>query len=290
VVELPKVEKRLFLKSVTEFLGTAAVKKSDEMTTSGILLLGYSAELSTKTTLLKYLNPRHSFYVRKNALLSLARLPLNPTGQEALIKAVFPYLADADFANVARHAMTILENMKLSKPYTKQLIKMLPETRNPALKQFAIKRIGQSSDSESVKLVLQYLDASDLNVREAAVAALVGQRSAVPELLKKLDMAGSPEAAEKNSGILKHYRDYFKSEKCKALYLKLDEALAKDGKQQCAYTTLLKYVNPDSFTRSPCVRLGPRSEPRNGIWRKGTSILWHRGLFTPKRYAMSCRL
>src|SRR3989338_691646 len=101
--KMAKPEKLYLLESVNSFLALEAVKKNDEMTTSGIILLGYIAEPQAKKTLLKFFDKKRSFYIRKNALFALSRVNLTGTGHDDVEAVVFPLLDDADFPNVVRN-------------------------------------------------------------------------------------------------------------------------------------------------------------------------------------------
>lgn len=245
--KMARPEKLYLFESVNEFLSLEAVKKSDEMTTSGIILLGYIGEPQVKKTLLKFLDKKRAFYVRKNALFSLSRVNLSGTGHEDVAQAVFPLLEDPDFPNVARNALTILEKIQLPKRLTAQFPKLLESARHPAVKRFLLTRLAQAGNAQTIKLLVTHLDSNDPMVRDAAAESLAKLPRAVPDLLKKLETTRELDKGEKIALILRNHKELFKSERCRQIYLKLERALAKQDEQVKIYGLLMKHVNPDFF-------------------------------------------
>nr|AFD03194.1 hypothetical protein [uncultured bacterium W4-21b] len=247
IEKMSKSEKLYLMRKVNQFLNLSSVKKNDEMTTSGILLLGYIGEPQAKATMLKFLDKKHSFYVRRNALYALTRLQLKGAGNDTVVEKVFPLLNDSDYPNVVRNVLSILDVISLPKRFYKQLPKLLQVTSHSTVKRFALKRLAESKSKETIKLLISHLDSNDPMVRDAAVEALGEFRGAIPELLKKVDTATELDRAEKITLILRKHRDYFKKEKCRVLYRKFEKLIKTDAMRAKVYALLLKHVNPDFF-------------------------------------------
>lgn len=245
--KMARPEKLYLLEKVNKFLALEAVKKNDEMTTSGIILLGYIAEPQVKKALLKFLDKKRSFYVRKNALLGLSRVNLAGAGHEDVAQAVFPLLDDPDFPNVARNALTILEKIQVPRRFAAQFPKLLEATRHPAVKRFLLTRLAQAGNAQTIKLLITHLDSNDPMVRDAAAESLAKLPRAVPDLIKKLESTHELDKGEKIALILRNHKEFFKSERCRKIYSKLDRALLKRDEQAKIYALLLKHVNPDFF-------------------------------------------
>lgn len=245
--KMAKPEKLYLLESVNRFLSLEAVKKNDEMTTSGIILLGYIAEPQVKKTLLKFFDKKRSFYIRKNALFALSRVNLTGPGHDDVAAAVFPLLDDADFPNVVRNVLNILEKIQVPKRFTAQFPKLLETTRHPAVKRFLLTRLAQAGNAQTIKLLISHLDSNDPMVRDAAAESLGKLPKAVPDLIKKIEATREPEKGEKIALVLRNHKELFKAERCRKIYLKLDRALTKQDPQARIYALLLKQVNPDFF-------------------------------------------
>ena len=245
--KMARPEKLYLLESVNRFLSLEAVKKNDEMTTSGIILLGYIAEPQVKKTLLKFFDKKRSFYIRKNALFALSRVNLSGTGHDDVAAAVFPLLDDPDFPNVVRNALNILEKIQVPKRFAGQFPKLLETTRHPAVKRFLLMRLAQGGNAQTIKLLISHLDSNDPMVRDAAAESLGKLPKAVPDLIKKIESTREAEKGEKIALILRNHKELFKSERCRQIYLKLDRALSKQDPQARIYALLLKHVNPDFF-------------------------------------------
>jgi len=245
--KMAKPEKLYLLESVNRFLALEAVKKNDEMTTSGIILLGYIAEPQAKKTLLKFFDKKRSFYIRKNALFALSRVNLTGTGHDDVAAVVFPLLDDADFPNVVRNVLNILEKIQVPKRFTAQFPKLLETTRHPAVKRFLLTRLAQAGNAQTIKLLISHLDSNDPMVRDAAAESLGKLPKAVPDLIKKIESTRESEKGEKIALVLRNHKELFKAERCRKIYLKLDRALIKQDPQVRIYALLLKQVNPDFF-------------------------------------------
>ncbi len=245
--KMPRPEKLYLLGKVNKFLSLEQVKKNDEMTTSGVLLLGFVAEPPVKKMLLKFFDKKRSFYVRRNALLSLTRLNLTDSGNEDLVEKVFPLLNDPDFPNVVRNALTIFEKIQLPRRFAEQLPKLLESARHPAVKRFALTRLAQLGNKKTIKLLIGHLDSNDPMIRDAASDSLAKLPRAVPDLMKKLEATKEVDRGEKIALILRNHRSFFKKERCRGIYRKLEIAFARHEDQARVYALLLKHVNPDLF-------------------------------------------
>jgi HEAT repeat protein len=245
IEKMEEPERLYLLKKVTHFLSLPEVKKNDEMTTSGLLLLGFIARPQAKKILLKFLDRKRSFYVRKNALYALTRLGLTGRSHDDMVEKVFPLLDDPDFPNVVRNALTILETVELTRRYTRELTRLLEATRHPSVKRFALKRLAEVGNSKTLKILITHLDSNDPMIRDAAADSLAKLPRAVPDLMKKLEATQELERGEKIALILRNHRDVFKRERCSAIYRKLEKGLAKREPQSKIYALLLKHVNPD---------------------------------------------
>lgn len=243
---MPRPEKLYLLEKVNKFLGLEQVKKNDEMMTSGILLLGYIGEPQVKKTLLKFFDKKRSFYVRRNSLASLTRLNLAGRHDD-VVEKVFPLLNDPDFPNVVRNVLTILERVQLARKLAGQLPRLLEATRHPAVKRFALMRLAEVGNRKTIQILIHHLDSNDPMVRDAAAESLAKLPRVVPDLVKKLEITKELEKGERIALILRNHRSYFKRERCRSLYRKLEKALAKQDEQARIYTLLLKHVNPDYF-------------------------------------------
>lgn len=245
--KMQRPEKLYLLDKVSKFLHLEQVKKNDEMTTSGVLLLGFIGEPQVKKNLLKFFDRKRSFYVRRNALISLTRLNLAGAGHEDVADEVFPLLNDPDFPNVVRNALTVLEKIHLPRRYAAQLPKLLETTRHPAVKRFALTRLAELGNKSTIQLLIAHIDSNDPMVRDAACESLGGLPRAVAELLKKLESTRELDKGEKIALILRKHKDYFTRERARATYAKLERALAKGDDQHRIFSLLLKHVNPDYF-------------------------------------------
>ncbi|MBI4549587.1 MAG: HEAT repeat domain-containing protein [Candidatus Omnitrophica bacterium] len=245
--KMQRPEKLYLLEKVDKFLQLEAVKKNDEMTTSGVLLLGFIGETQVKKNLLKFFDRKRSFYVRRNALISLARLNLSGAGHEDVAEEVFPLLNDPDFPNVVRNALAVLEKINLPRRFAAQLPKLLETTRHPAVKRFALTRLAALGNKSTIQLMISHLDSNDPMVRDAACEALGGLPRAVPELQKKLEATRELDKGEKIALILRKHKDYFTRERARSIYVKLEKSLAKGDEQHRIFSLLLKHVHPDYF-------------------------------------------
>ncbi|HNV85941.1 MAG TPA: HEAT repeat domain-containing protein [Candidatus Omnitrophota bacterium] len=247
IEKMSRLDKLYLLKKIVRYLNLETVKKNDEMTTSGLLLLGFIGEIQAKNVILKYLDRKKSFYIRKNALYALSRLNLRGSGHEAVVERIFPLLNDTDYANVVRNALSILEVVSLPRRFYKDIPKLLETTNHPPVKRFALKALADAGTKQTVKLLIAHLDANDPMVRDAAAESLGKFRMAVPELLAKIENLEDLERVEKISFILKNHKDFFKKEKCRGLYRKFEKTILNNERKARAYSILLKQVNPDFF-------------------------------------------
>jgi hypothetical protein len=196
--------------------------------------------------LVKYLDRKFSFYVRRNALISLSRIGLRGSGHDDLTERLLPLLNDPDFPNVVRNALTILETVQLPRRIFKQLPKLL-ENRHPAVKRFVLTQLANIPGEKTVSLLISHLDFADPMIRDAAAESLSKLPRAIPKLLQRMMGTKDLEKGEKMALILRNHRAFFKPSRCAGLFRKLSRALEKQDPQLKVYSLLLKQVNPDFF-------------------------------------------
>lgn len=292
IEKMGKPDKRYLLKKVIRYLGLETVKKNDEMTTSGILLLGFIGEAQAKRILLKYLDRKWSFYVRKNALYALTKLNLRGPGNEDVVEKIFPLLNDTNYPDVVRNVLAVLEGMALPRRYHRDIPKLLETTHHPAVKRFALKALADAGTQQTVKLLIAHLDANDAMVRDAAAESLGKFRKAIPDLLGKMEASNDLESAEKISFILKNHREYFKKEKCRKIFAKFEKGILSDERKARIYALLLKQVNPDFFYAETLkkAKLSKKSKKWE-LARKTLDHLTSGPFYTDEvRYEMACLL
>ncbi len=238
--EKSNLEKLILLK-----LTPAKSKKLNNSLVSLVIVLGYLADKKSKKVLLNFLDKKYPFVLRRNALISLGRLPIAGKGNEDVVEELMGLIEDHEFAGFHKNIIEILEKMQFPKPILKQIIKHA-ESKSPELRRFALSKMSHLDSKENVQFLVNNLFHQDYQIRQSAEESLKKMPSAVPVLLKILTKEESPERLSRVGAILSAQREQVPQTKLAEIFELLTDALEdrQDVKAQ-AFFNLIKQLSPD---------------------------------------------
>ena len=178
-------EKKCMLQKINAFLESRRFVASAEKLASGVILLGYIADPSTLSRVLKYSQHDQPVSVREQALIALSHMEIPPKGGAMLAKAIIPMIEEDDYSAIVRNALTVLQRLEIPK----SLLPLLEErlrSAHPAVRSFILSRISKNDSRDTIKRLLAHLNSNDFEERRAAQEALAGISRAYPHIIKEL--------------------------------------------------------------------------------------------------------
>jgi HEAT repeat protein len=151
-----------------------------------IIALGIVADVKAKAGLLAFVSPETSLQVRRNALISLGKLPLASGRHPDLAAALRPILDDPDYDGLASHAVAVLSLLAPAKEDQDYLLELL-DNRHLGVRAYAIRKLAGLDSPANAERLLSFLAVSDQNLKEAALESLARMPSAVNVILKAID-------------------------------------------------------------------------------------------------------
>ena len=171
------------------YLAEKGVLANETAAASGIILLGFLKSPRSKALLLKLSRPRRPAELRRRALQALRGIAAALSPSE--LAALAAYLEEEDIPNVVLPAIELLRPLALPPSAAERLV-ALAGSAHPAVRDFALAKLGQQETPEAAAALAAQLDAPEPAVREMAVAALQHNPAAVPLLLKRVKAESDP--------------------------------------------------------------------------------------------------
>jgi len=188
--QMTERQKSTLLGQVEKFLGQKATQKRQPALVSGIILLGMLAAPKAKGTLIKLAGPSHDPEVRRRALLALR--PITDSLTTADLTRLLGFLEEPDLANVVLPTIELLRPLPLPAAASARILR-LAGSPYPAVRDFAVLKMGRLDTPAAAKLLIGDLDAPDPELRQLAAASLSRNPAATPLLLRRIKADTDPQ-------------------------------------------------------------------------------------------------
>jgi len=237
-------EKKSLLKKINAFLASPKTGANAEKMASGVILLGYIADPSTVSRVLRYAQHDQPGSVREQALSALSRMEIPPKGNAVLARAIIPMLEGDDYSAIVRNALTVLQRLEIPRNLLPLLEERLRST-HPAVRSFILSRMSKNDSRDNIKRLLAHLNSSDFEERRAAQEALAGLPRAYPHVIKELETAKDYEAGMRLVSILRAQKDQMGKGEARHLFDRMEKLWASGDERFSVYAAALKVINPD---------------------------------------------
>ncbi|MBI3784154.1 MAG: HEAT repeat domain-containing protein [Deltaproteobacteria bacterium] len=223
-------------------------------------LFGALADPKARKRLFPLLETRQAHAVRTHALGALAACLRGHKLSTGEIDTLLGLLDSDDEAGILRPAIHLLDEQTLSRDYLSQLNR-LAESQQPAVKRFAIQKLGGFESAAVVKTLIGYLTDDSYARRDQATASLKKLPAARKDLMKELIACDDERKAWTVADILLvHDRDW-KRDTIDALWKRLQDGVEnRDDRLYTAYLHFLNAIDAD--------RLAERIRERGEAMRK----------------------
>lgn len=220
------------------------IKQNDIAVSAVIIALGIIADIKAKSGLLSFIAPGASPQARRYALISLASLPLS-TGQHAdIAAALYPLLDDQDYEGLVRHAIAVLSVLPANKD-DQEILRGLLGNRHVGVRVFAMGKLANLDSPGNAQMIMEFLNASDQDLKEAALEALSTMPSTVNIILKTIDETPGVLRINDMVRILSHHKNRITPERARNRIKKMLEMRGAGDKRFELNWEALKQLKPE---------------------------------------------
>jgi HEAT repeat protein len=242
--KMARHQRKSLLKKINAFLASAGTGANPEKMAAGVMLLGYIADPSVVSRVLRHAQHDQPASVREQALIALARMEIPSKESAALAREIIPMLEESDYSSIVRNALTVLQRLAIPKNVL-PLLKERLRSSHPAVRSFILSRMSKDDSRDNIKRLLEHLNSSDFEERRAAQEALAGIPGAYPHIVKELEVAKDYEAGMRLVSILRAQKDQMAKDDARQLFDKMEKLWASGDERYSLYAAALKVVNPD---------------------------------------------
>jgi hypothetical protein len=241
--KMPAGGRKLLIRKIDALLASPRARASAEVAAAGIMLLGCAADPSEIGKLLRAAAAEQPALVREQALLALARIDIPGNRAREVTAALLPALGEADYANVVRHALAVLQRVGVPGAMAARLDERL-RGAHPAVRSFILSRMSAVGSSENIARLLVHLNSGGFDERRAAQEALAKISGAAPQILKELDAAKDYEAGMRLVSILRALGARLGAPEKGRLFERMEKLRAAGDERSPVYAAALTAADP----------------------------------------------
>ena len=206
---LPAPARLAAVRSVHKFLKEPKTRQNQHALVGALILLGGVSEPkaveATRGVLFEALGAKQPEAVRRNAAVSLARLPVAAKGSEQLLAKLVPLLCEKDWSPAPQNLLPLVQKLELTQAATVKLLPLLRKSPHEAVRLHVLERLRGLDRPDVVREVLPFLKAAHPRLREAAETTLKTLPGAIDALFSELVDAPGAETAPRLQAVLRAY-------------------------------------------------------------------------------------
>ncbi|MCC8189028.1 MAG: hypothetical protein LIP77_00105, partial [Planctomycetes bacterium] len=268
-------------------LNDKRLRQNDIAVSAVIIAIGIIADIKAKPSLLAFIAPGSSSQVRRYALISLASLPLATGNHPDVTAALYPLLEDPDYDGLVRYAIAALAPLPPTRE-DEEILRGLLHNRHTGVRVFAMNQLSALDSPVNAELILEFLNASDQDLKEAALDALSSMPSTVNIILKTIDESPGSIRVQDMVRILSHHRNRITPERARNRIRKMLELQGRGDKRFELNWESLKQLKPEVL-QAEILKIADKafSDSEYGLAAFNLSLLDRGGLLTgPLRYRL----
>ena len=217
-------------------------KKQRPAAVSAMRLMGQLGRAEARRWLLKFVTPEHHHTLRSHALVALLRCLRDHDLRKEEYAKLFPLLEEAEFSEVTRLAIDLLEAHELPDD-SRHLLSHLLESPHPDVQKFALRKMGDFSTPATVRTLIEQLGDPDYRKRDVAANSLRKIPEARAALLKELTACDDPSKAWSIAELLPSFEGKWRQDILNTLWKRLHAAIGAEDRIQTAFLQVLKLAD-----------------------------------------------
>ncbi len=242
--EMDAKEQDLFYGELEAFAAALDMNGARPAVISSMRLMGQLGRPESRRWLFGFLAPQHSPVVRSHALVALLHCLRKEELRKDEYAKLFSSLEEAEFSDVTRLALELLDAHALPED-SRPLLSRLLGSPHEAVQKFALRKMGDFSSPATVRTLVQQLGDPDYKRRDIAARSLRKIPEARAVLIKELLACDNSSKAWSIAEILPLYEGKWRREALEGLWKRLQTAIAAEDRIQAAFMRVLKDVAAD---------------------------------------------
>jgi HEAT repeat protein len=211
---------------------------------SAMRLMGQLGRAEARRWLLKFVTPEHHHTLRAHALVALLRCLRDHDLRKEEYAKLFPLLEEAEFSEITRLAIDLLDAHELPDD-SRHLLSRLLESPHPDVQKFALRKMADFSTPATVRTLIEQLGDPDYRKRDVAANSLRKIPEARAALLKELAICSDASKAWSIAELLPSFEGKWRHDVLIALWKRLHGAIGAEDRIQTAFLQVLKLADPN---------------------------------------------
>ena len=240
--ELDAKEQEQLYAEVEAFAAKLDPKEQRPATVSAMRLIGQLGRAEARRWLFKFVAPEHHHALRAHALVALLRCLRDHDLRKEENAKLFPLLEEAEFSEVTRLAIDLLDAHELPDD-SRHLLSRLLESPHPDVQKFALRKMADFSTPATVRTLIEQLGDPDYRKRDVAANSLRKIPEARAALLKELTACNDASKAWSIAELLPSFEGKWRQDVLIALWKRLHAAIDAEDRIQTAFLQVLKLAD-----------------------------------------------
>lgn len=239
----PKEQEQLY-GEIEKFAAKLDPKEQRPAVVSAIRMFGQLGRSKARRRLFRFLDREHHPALRSHALVALLHCLAKEDLHKDEYARLFSLLEETELSEVTRLALDLLDAHPLPDD-SRSLLSRLVESPHEAVKQFALRRMGEFGSAATVRTLVQQLADPDYRRRDIAALSLHKIPEARAALIKELIECDNPSKAWTIAEILPTYEGKWRQETLTALWRRLQAAVEAEDRIQASFLHVLKHASAE---------------------------------------------
>jgi HEAT repeat protein len=244
VREMDAKEHDALYDEVESFATKLDVKQQRPAVVSAMRLLGQLGRPQARRWLCKFVGAEHHPTVRSHALVALLRCLREQDIRKEEYTKLFPLLEEAEFSEVTRLALDLLDAHELPDD-SRSLLAKLMQSPHTDVQKFALRKMGDVGTPATVRTLVEQLGDPDYRRRDVAASSLRKIPEARAALIKELAACEDASKAWSIAELLPSFEGKWRQDTLETLWNRLREAIDAQGRIQTAFLHVLKQADAE---------------------------------------------
>jgi len=242
VRELDAKEQEQLYAEIEGFAAKLDPKEQRPAAVSAMRIMGQLGRAEARRWLFKFVTPEHHHTLRAHALVALLRCLRDHDLRKEEYAKLFPLLEEAEFTEITRLAIDLLDAHELPDD-SRHLLARLLESPHPDVQKFALRKMADFSTPATVRTLIEQLGDPDYRKRDVAANSLRKIPDARAALLKELVACNDASKAWSIAELLPSFEGKWRHDVLITLWKRLHAAINAEDRIQTAFLQVLKVAD-----------------------------------------------
>lgn len=229
---------------VESFATKLDVKQQRPAAVSAMRLLGQLGRPKARRWLFKFIGNENHPALRAHALVALLRCLRDQEIHKDEYAKLFPLLEEAEFSEVTRLTLDLLDAHELPED-SRALLSKLMQSPHGDVQKFALRKMGDVKTPATIRTLVEELGDADYRKRDVAAGSLRRIPEARHTLIKELVACEDASKAWSIAELLPSFEGKWRQDILDALWKRLQEAIGSEERIQTAFLHVLKKADAE---------------------------------------------